>query len=67
MMKLRLVLDEQTSEALMRSALRELRPTPLQAEVLLRRALGLPVPKESPEEAPETEQAGPVPAGAGHV
>ena len=57
-MKLRLELDQQTAEALTKSAISELRPTPLQAEVLLRRALGLPVPKESPASAPEPVSAG---------
>jgi hypothetical protein len=47
-MRLRLDLDPQTAEALAVSAVREMRPAPMQAEVLLRRALGLPVPKESP-------------------
>ena len=61
-MKLRLELDQQTSEALSRSAISELRPTPLQAEVLLRRALGLLVPKESPTDAPEPVAT----AGAGY-
>jgi hypothetical protein len=57
-MRLRIDLDPQTAEALAKSAVRELRPVPMQAEVLLRRALGLPFPKESPANAPEPVAAG---------
>jgi hypothetical protein len=46
-------LDPETERALAESGIRELRPPHLQAVVLLRRALGLPVPKESPADAPE--------------
>jgi hypothetical protein len=45
-MKLRLDLDAEATEALIKSGLHELRPPNLQAEVLLRRALGLPFPPE---------------------
>ena len=45
-MKLKIELDTETTEALMNSAVRELRPAGLQAEVLLKRALGLPFPPE---------------------
>jgi hypothetical protein len=61
-MKIKLDLDTQTWEALAISAVRELRPAPMQAEVLLMRALGLPVPKEP---VPAATQE-PVPAGAPH-
>ncbi len=57
-MRLRLELDSQTAEALAQSAIRELRPATLQAEVLLRRALGLPVPKEPVESTQELVPAG---------
>ncbi len=57
-MRLRLELDTQTAEALAQSAIRELRPASMQAEVLLRRALGLPVPKEPVESAQELTAAG---------
>ena len=57
-MRLRLELDTQTTEALAQSAIRELRPASMQAEVLLRRALGLPVPKESLESTQELASAG---------
>ena len=57
-MRLRFELDTQTAEALAQSAIRELRPVPLQAEVLLRRALGLPVPKEALESTRELVSAG---------
>jgi hypothetical protein len=45
-MKLKIELDNETTEALMKSAVRELRPAGSQAEVLLKRALGLPFPPE---------------------
>jgi hypothetical protein len=45
-MKVRLNLDAEATEALIKSGLHELRPPDLQAEVLLRRALGLPFPPE---------------------
>ncbi len=57
-MRLRLELDTQTAEALAQSAIRELRPASMQAEVLLRRALGLPVPKEALESTRELVAAG---------
>jgi hypothetical protein len=43
-MRVRLDLDQTTYDALVTSAVRELRPASLQAEVLLKRALGLPFP-----------------------
>jgi hypothetical protein len=43
-MKLKIELDIETTEALMKSAARELWPAGLQAEVLLKRALGVPFP-----------------------
>jgi hypothetical protein len=49
-MKVRLDLDAEAAAALIKSGLHELRPPALQAEVLLRRALGLPFP---PEERPQ--------------
>ena len=54
-------LDRETEYALAESGIRELRPPQLQAVVLLRRSLGLPVPKEVPPSIPE-----PVPAGVSH-
>ncbi len=54
-MRLRLVLDAATSAALARAAVRELRPLDLQAEVLLRRALGLAVPLPEPGEQQEQQ------------
>ena len=44
----RIPLDPETERALTESGIQELRPPGLQAVVLLRRALGLPVPKERP-------------------
>lgn len=43
-MLLRVNLDREVGDRLRESATAELRPIPLQAEVLLRRALALPVP-----------------------
>lgn len=51
-------LDPETERALAESGIRELRPPQLQAVVLLRRSLGLPVPKEAPENTPELVAAG---------
>ena len=58
-MRLRIDLDAQAYETLVRSGHSELRPPQMQAEVLLRRALGLPVPKEALVDSKEL-----VPAGA---
>jgi hypothetical protein len=49
-MKLKLELDPETAEKLAESAVIERRPLAWQAEVLLRRALGLPFPQEQPEQ-----------------
>jgi hypothetical protein len=43
-MRLRIDLDRETSIALQDAAFADLRPMPAQALVLIRRALGLPVP-----------------------
>jgi hypothetical protein len=43
--RIRLDLDEETTEQLIKSAASERRPVPWEAEVLLRRALGLPFPR----------------------
>jgi hypothetical protein len=43
-MRLRLDLDRETAMALQDAAFADLRPMPSQAIVLIRRALGLPVP-----------------------
>jgi hypothetical protein len=51
-MRIRFDLDHQAADALVASAMCELRPPNLQAQVLLRRALGLPFPPEMP---PRTE------------
>ncbi len=44
MAQLRITLDSETHQRLLESALAERRPVPWQAEVVLRRALGLPFP-----------------------
>jgi hypothetical protein len=44
-MRLRLELDQETHDALLKAALVEKRPIDWQAEVILRRALGLPFPR----------------------
>jgi hypothetical protein len=56
-MKVRLDLDVETTKALIESGLHELRPPNLQAEVLLRRALGLPFPPD-----PHSRTTDPTPA-----
>ena len=58
---LKLDLDNETYTRLMDVALQERRPIPWQAEVLLRRALGLPFPIP-PEGEQRTEQAAHVPS-----
>lgn len=64
-MKLRLDLDTQTADALMASAVRELRPTNLQAEVLIKRSLGLPIPPiEAHTQPSPSESTAPVGVGA---
>jgi hypothetical protein len=55
-MKVRLDLDTEATEALIKSGLHELHPPNLQAEVLLRRALELPFP---PEPRPSTAHTTP--------
>ena len=50
-------LDPETERALAESGVHELRPPALQAVVLLRRALGLPVPKERLDVAMEKDRA----------
>jgi hypothetical protein len=47
-MRLVLDLDPETGGALARRAVREVRPVAMQAQVLLRRALKLPVPYRVP-------------------
>jgi hypothetical protein len=55
-MRVRIDLDVETTKALIESGLHELRPPNLQAEVLLRRALGLPFPPEPRSSTPCTTQ-----------
>jgi hypothetical protein len=57
-------LDPETERALAESGIRELRPPGLQAVVLIRRALGLPFPREAANNA---EKHDPVPAGLDHA
>jgi hypothetical protein len=52
-MVLKLRLDTETADQLCAMALRDLRPVDLQAVVLLRRGLGLPVPYPSATHEPE--------------
>jgi hypothetical protein len=60
-MRLRLELDHDAERALVRDAVRNYRPVGLQAEVLLRQALGLSVPFTINGEQTDTEQEpGPV-------
>ena len=57
MPRLRLDLDTETFDSLVAQASAELRPVQLQAEVLLRQALGLPFPLgiDDPPSAPSDE------------
>ncbi len=48
MAQLRVHLDTETYQRLLDAALTERRPVPWQAEVVLRRALGLPFPYDPP-------------------
>ena len=50
-MRIRLDLDEETTEQLVRLAASERRPVPWEAEVLLRKAVGLPFPPPPPRDA----------------
>jgi hypothetical protein len=56
-MKLRLELDELLGSALLEQAIAERRPISMQAEVALRRALGLPVPVPTKTKAPAVAPA----------
>jgi hypothetical protein len=60
-MLLRLRLDTETADHLCSAAVRDLRPADLEAVVLLRRALGLPVPYQTGTQDP----ASPVAVGVG--
>lgn len=60
-MRLRLDLDKETHDRLLEAALREKRPIHWQAEVIMRRALGLPFPSEATGEM-ETQEYEPVEA-----
>jgi hypothetical protein len=51
-------IDEETYQALLAASVKELRPKNLQSIVLLRRALGLSVPKEVPVDDMEPLGAG---------
>jgi hypothetical protein len=63
MAQLRLDLDGETYQRLLETALSERRPVPLQAEVVIRQALGLPFPYPTPNpgiehgpDAPRTDR-----------
>ena len=62
MVQLKVTLDQPTYEALVNLALDERRPVPWQAEVVIRRALGLPFPATVPDPQPQRDLAT---AGAG--
>ncbi len=53
MATLRVTLDRDTYQRLLETALSERRPVPLQAEVTIRRALGLPFPYAHPAQPAE--------------
>jgi hypothetical protein len=75
-MKIRLELDSETSMALIAQARAERRTATLQAEVMLRRALGLPFPypllpctshsEEVPPQEPAASQGEPVSVATPH-
>jgi hypothetical protein len=58
MPSLKLTLDNETVDALERSAQSERRPVDMQAEVLLRKSLGLPFPypQDSTEDQPGKQE-----------
>jgi hypothetical protein len=66
LMRLKLELDQETSEALNRVAERELRLPHQQAEALLRKALGLPMPLLDEDEPPTDRQNDPKEVAATH-
>jgi hypothetical protein len=55
--RIRLELDNETTERLIERAAEERRPVPWQSEVMLRRALGLPFPRREGEEQGEPTTA----------
>lgn len=55
-MRLKLDLDTETTERLIDAAITERRPLPLQAEVILRRALGLSFPAPREQDATERDE-----------
>jgi hypothetical protein len=64
-MRLRLDLDRETAMALQDAAFADLRPMPSQAIVLIRRALGLPVPY--PDIGDDYREPASVESGSAHV
>ena len=57
-MRLKITLDRETTGRLVEAAVRESRPVGFQAEVLIRRALGMPDRVYTPDTAPTREPAG---------
>jgi hypothetical protein len=57
-MRLRLDLDAQLTDRLIREAVADRRPVPWQAEILLRRAVGLPDRSAAPPEPQVSPQDG---------
>jgi hypothetical protein len=60
-MRLKLLLDPETAAALVQLAVRDLRPADMEAEALIRRGLGLPVPCDPPpvEHVPQVQEEAP--------
>ncbi len=56
-MRIKLDLDNELTERLIQEAVRERRPVAWHAEVLLRRALGLPFPVPEPQPSFENDPA----------
>jgi hypothetical protein len=65
MSQLRITLDAETHQRLLESALAERRPLPWQAEVVIRRALGLPFPCPTPDDNPDPQLVAALPAETG--
>lgn len=67
-MRIKLDLDTETTERLIQAAISENRPAGMHAEVILRRALGLPFPYPSPSAgapAPSKPRRQPAREGSG--
>ncbi len=64
-MRLRLDIDQETHDRLLQTALVEKRPIHWQAEVILRRALGLPFPRQDTGSTELIDKVGSAAIGGG--